>query len=91
MLDYLRRPPDPFLKQLAISQKRFLKPVKLSLRAKLQAALAALVALVVIGGLVALVLYLLRDWLTSDISDLGRRRRGPRLRGSSWRRSSSST
>ena len=71
VLDYLRRPPDPFLKQLAIAQKRFLKPVKLSLRAKLQAALAALVALVVVGGLVALVLYLLRDWLTSDIPTWG--------------------
>ncbi len=71
VLDYLRRPPDPFLNQLAIAQKRFLKPVKLSGRAKLQAAVAALLALVVVGGLVALVLYLLRDWLTSDLPTWG--------------------
>ncbi len=71
VLDYLKRPPKPFLRRLAIAQKRFLKPVKLSLRAKVEAVIAALVALLVVGGLVALVVYLLRDWLNSDIPAWG--------------------
>ena len=71
VLDYLRRPPKPFLRQLAIAQKRFGKPFKLSARAKLEAIVAALVALAVVGGLVALVIYLLRGWLGSDIPAWG--------------------
>jgi NTE family protein len=71
VLDYLRRPPDRFLRQLAIAQKRFGKPFALSARAKVEAILAAILALAVVAGLLALVVYLLRGWLTSDIPAWG--------------------
>ncbi len=71
VLDYLRRPPKPFVRQLALATKRFGKPFALSMRAKVEAILAALVALAVVGGLIALVVYLLRDTLTADMPAWG--------------------
>jgi predicted acylesterase/phospholipase RssA len=68
---YLERAPKAYLRQLELAKKLFFKPLSAGGRPRLELAIVALLAALVLLLPLALVAYALRDWLGSDVPTWG--------------------
>ena len=68
---YMEKPPDAFVHQLELAKKRFLKPLAAGGAKKLELALVALLAVILLILPIALIAYGLHAWLGSNVSTWG--------------------